>query len=104
MTKTVPAVKARQQLGSLLNEVDLKGTSIVIERDGKAKAVMISVTQFEALQRRRERARSEIQAQAERNEALLASEGKSFEEFEAEITNTIRKDCKNVSPSSEKAA
>lgn len=103
MTKTVPAVKARQQLGSLLNEVDLQGTSIVIERDGKAKAVMIPVAQFEAMQRRREQARSELQAQAERNEALMAAEGKNFEELEAEIIDTIRKDRKNTA-SSEKAA
>lgn len=56
MTKTVPAVKARQQLGTLLNEVTLKGTNVVIERDGKPMAVMVSVAEFESWQRKRQAA------------------------------------------------
>ena len=90
MTKTVPAVKARQQFGSLLNEVDLTGASIVIERDGKPKAVMVSVARFEAWEKRREQARGSLTAQAERNQALLGSEGVSIEALMDELVSASK--------------
>ena len=55
MTRAVPAVKARQQFGTLLNEINLKGSQIVIERDGKPMAVMIPYRQFEGWFQEREK-------------------------------------------------
>ena len=90
MTKTVPAVKARQQFGSLLNEVDLTGASIVIERDGKPKAVMVSVARFEAWEKRRKEALLNLSAQAERNQALLEGEGMSVETLMDEVVSATK--------------
>lgn len=71
MIKTVPAVKARQQFSSLLNEIDTTGTSVIIERDGEAKAVIIPMLRFAAWEERRRQAQYGLNAQAERNQLLL---------------------------------
>ena len=92
MTKTVPAVKARQQFGRLLDEVDLTKTSVVVERDGKAKATVVPLGDHQLLQQLREQARLELTAQAERNAALVEAEGKTFEEVEQGIISLIRQD------------
>ena len=54
MVKQIPAVQARQQLGSLLDEVRFRGTDFVIERDGKPMAVVISPEAYAQYQRARE--------------------------------------------------
>ena len=77
----MPAVKARQQFGSLLNEVDLKGTNIIIERDGKAKAVMISVSQYETWFKRREQAFDKIEKIGSEARAVWEAEGKTEDEM-----------------------
>ena len=56
MVKQIPAVKARQQLGSLLDEVRFRGTDFVIERDGKPMAVVISPEAYAQYQRSRDEA------------------------------------------------
>lgn len=42
-------MQARQNLGSLMNEVSLKGDDFIIERSGKAMVVVISVEKFQKL-------------------------------------------------------
>ena len=49
MIKTVSAMEARNRLGSLMNAVSLTGDDFVIERAGKAMAVIISVEKFNQL-------------------------------------------------------
>lgn len=56
MVKQIPAVKARQQLGSILDEVRFRGTDFVIERDGKPMAVVISTEAYAQYQRARDEA------------------------------------------------
>ena len=56
MIKQIPAVKARQQLGSLLDEVRFRGTDFVIERDGKPMAVVISPEAYAQYRRSRDEA------------------------------------------------
>ena len=94
MTKTVPAVKARQQLGTLLNEVTLEGTNVVIERDGKPVAVMVPVAEFESWQRKREAARARFLNRAERVSERVAQElereGKTQEDLEQLICDETR--------------
>ena len=51
MVKQIPAVKARQQLGSILDEVQFRGTDFVIERDGKPMAVVISPAAYAQFRR-----------------------------------------------------
>ncbi len=46
MLKKISAIQARQNLGSLMNEVSIKGDDFVIERSGKAMVVVISVEKF----------------------------------------------------------
>lgn len=41
MLKTVNAVKARQNLGQLMNEVYLKNDQYIIERDGKPMVALV---------------------------------------------------------------
>ena len=54
MLKTINALKARRNLGQLLEEVFYKGNQIVIERAGKPMAVVISPSEYEVYKRQRE--------------------------------------------------
>ncbi|MGH9660404.1 MAG: hypothetical protein ACRD96_17775 [Bryobacteraceae bacterium] len=55
MVKTVTAIKARQNLGRLLDEVYYKGDQFVIERAGRSMAAVVPVGLLEEQQARRER-------------------------------------------------
>lgn len=55
MTKKVNALKARKNLGQLLEEVYYKGDQYVIERAGRPMAAVVPVWQLEEWQKRRER-------------------------------------------------
>ncbi len=54
MTKPTTAIKARQNLGQLLEEAFYRGDEFIIERAGKPMAVLISVQEFERMQQQRE--------------------------------------------------
>jgi prevent-host-death family protein len=53
MTKTTTAIKARQNLGQLLEEAFYRGDEFIIERAGKPMAVLIPVQEFERWQKQR---------------------------------------------------
>ena len=55
MLKKVNALKARQNLGQLLEEVYYKGDQFIIERAGKPLAAVVPLWQVEARKERRER-------------------------------------------------
>ena len=55
MIKKVNALKARQNLGQLLEEVYYNGDQYVIERAGKPMAAVVPLWQLEEWQKRRER-------------------------------------------------
>lgn len=55
MAKTTTAIKARQNLGQLLEEAFYRGDEFIIERAGKPMAVLISVQEFERWQKQREK-------------------------------------------------
>jgi len=55
MVKKVTAVKARKNLGQLLEEVYYRGDQYVIERAGKPMAAIVPVWCLEELLKRRER-------------------------------------------------
>jgi prevent-host-death family protein len=50
MLKKISAMKARQNLGQLLNEVSIRGDSYIIERAGKPLAVLVDMERFQLLQ------------------------------------------------------
>ncbi|MCK4385558.1 MAG: type II toxin-antitoxin system Phd/YefM family antitoxin [candidate division Zixibacteria bacterium] len=53
MEKIISALKARQNLGTLLNEVLLKNDQFIIERNGKPMAAVIPVWQFKQWKEKR---------------------------------------------------
>ena len=55
MVKKVTALKARQNLGQLLEKVYYNGDQYVIERAGRPMAAVVPVWQVEERQKRRER-------------------------------------------------
>ena len=54
MLKKLSALKARQNLGQVMNEVSLKGDDYVIERAGKPLVAIISMEKYQILQKERE--------------------------------------------------
>ncbi len=51
MSKTISALKARQNLGRVMNEVALRGDDYIIERSGKPMVAVIPMERYQALQR-----------------------------------------------------
>jgi prevent-host-death family protein len=56
MLKKVSAIKARQNLGQLLNEVSIKGDFFIIERAGKPLAALVDLESLQKIQEDREEA------------------------------------------------
>lgn len=54
MLKKLSALKARQNLGQVMNEVSLKGDDYIIERAGKPLVAIISMEKYQILQKERE--------------------------------------------------
>ena len=54
--KKISAMKARQNLGQLLNEVSIRGDSYIIERAGKPLAALVDLERFQQLQEDQEAA------------------------------------------------
>jgi prevent-host-death family protein len=54
--KKISAMKARQNLGQLLNEVSIRGDSYIIERAGKPLAALVDMERFQQLQKDQESA------------------------------------------------
>ena len=50
MLKKISAMKARQNLGQLLNEVSIRGDAYIIERAGKPLAALVDMEKFQQLQ------------------------------------------------------
>ena len=50
MLKKISAMKARQNLGQLLNEVSIRGDAYIIERAGKPLAALVDMERFQQLQ------------------------------------------------------
>jgi prevent-host-death family protein len=55
MVTEVSAVKFRQNLGEMLNQVQYRNDSIVISRDGKPVAALVDAELFARIRRMRER-------------------------------------------------
>lgn len=55
MITEISAVKFRQNLGEMLNQVQYRSDSIVINKDGKPVAALVDAELFARIQRMRER-------------------------------------------------
>jgi len=55
MVTEVSAVKFRQNLGEMINQVQYRKDAVVVTKDGKAVAVLIDAEQFERIRRSRDR-------------------------------------------------
>ena len=84
MKRRVSAVEARKRFGEILEGVFYRGDEVVIERAGKAMAVVIPTARYEALERSRERLFELIEKNWERNKDVPA------EEIERDIQKAIR--------------
>jgi prevent-host-death family protein len=60
MQKTVSAMKARQNLGQIMNEVSLRGDDFIIERAGKPVAVLVSMEKYQIMEKSRQEAREAV--------------------------------------------
>ncbi len=60
MLKKISAMKARQNLGQIMNEVSLKGDDYIIERAGKPLVAVVSIEKFQTLQKDKDAAMSAL--------------------------------------------
>lgn len=74
------AVEARKRLGSILDEVRLRGTTFVIERDGRPAAAVVPLSVLDKLDQEREASFRQIDELRER-----IAERVSGAEFEAAL-------------------
>ena len=77
MLKKLSAMKARQNLGQVMNEVSLKGDDYIIERAGKPLVAIISMEKYQILRK-------------ERKEAFMALD-KIWEKMKSEKPETVEK-------------
>jgi prevent-host-death family protein len=54
MLKTISAMKVRQSLGQVMNEVALRGDDYIVERAGKPLVAIIPMEKYQRLQKDRE--------------------------------------------------
>jgi prevent-host-death family protein len=84
MVKKVNALKARQNLGQLLEEVYYQGDQYVIERAGKPMAAVVPLWQLEEWQKRREEFFAAVEEVQQQNHKVKP------EVIEAEVQEAIR--------------
>ena len=61
MLKKISAMKARQNLGQIMNEVSLRGDDYIIERAGKPLVAVVSIEKFQALQKDKDAAETALE-------------------------------------------
>ncbi len=83
LLKTINALKARQNLGQLLEEVFYNGDQFVIQRAGKSMAVVISLPEYEMFLKQREEDMTVFDEIREKNK------GAKLEEVKADVQETI---------------
>ncbi len=84
MVKKINALKARQNLGELLEQVYYKGDQFIIERAGRPMAAVVPVSHLEEREKRRERLFQMVEEVWKRNA------GTKPEVIEREVKEAIR--------------
>lgn len=88
MTKKITALKARHNLGQVLDEVYHRGDQYVIERDGKAMAAVVPLWFLEEWRKRKDRVFGVITAIHQRTKDVAP---KTIERVVAEAVSATRK-------------
>ena len=88
MKKTISALKARKNLGQILEEVFYKGDKVIIERAGRPMAAMVPVWLLEQWQEQREIFFDLIKKIWEKNKKVPQ---KKIEEEVKEALSSVRK-------------
>lgn len=88
MLKKISALKARQNLGQIMNEVTLLGDDFIIERAGKPMVAVVSVDKYQILLRDRELLR---QAASSIRDKMKKENTQKTEDLITEAVTAIRK-------------
>ena len=84
MERTVNALKARQNLGQILEGVYYRGDQYIVERAGKPMAAVIPISQYMQWKERRDRFFAMIDELREKNRDATP------EEIEADVAEAVR--------------
>ncbi len=89
MVSNVTAVKLRQNLGEMLNQVQYRNDSIVINKDGKPVAALVDAELFARIRRMQERFDALTQRIAKAYAEVPAEEG--LKEIDAAVRRARRR-------------
>jgi prevent-host-death family protein len=84
MQKKISAMKARQNLGQIMNEVAIRGDAYIIERAGKPLVAIIDMEKYQRLEEDRQEALQGVRS------LWSKMEGADAEEVEGVIEEAIR--------------
>jgi len=85
MLKKISAMKMRQSLGQVMNEVALRGDDYIVERAGKPLVAIIPMEKYERLQKDREGALQALST------IWQKMDGTDSEEIGALVNEAVRK-------------
>ena len=85
MLKKISAMKVRQSLGQVMNEVALRGDDYIVERAGKPLVAIIPVEKYQRLQKDREGALQSL------DKIWQKMEGTDPKEVESLVDEAVRK-------------
>lgn len=88
MLKKISAMKARQNLGQIMNEVAIRGDDYIIERAGKPLVAIIDMDKYQRLQEVRQEALQAVRSIWSKMEGADAEE---VEEIIGEAIQAARK-------------
>jgi prevent-host-death family protein len=80
LLKTISALKARKNLGEVLEEVFYNRNHFIIKRGNKPMAVIISVPEYETFRRQKEKGFNLHEATAEKNKPIPPAQPQSKRE------------------------
>ena len=84
MQKKISAMKARQNLGQIMNEVAIRGDDYIIERAGKPLVAIIDMEKYQRLEEERQEALQAVRS------IWSKMDGADVEEVEGIIGEAIR--------------
>jgi prevent-host-death family protein len=88
MYKKISALKARQNLGQVMNEVALKGDDYIIERAGKPLVAVIPIEKYQSLQ---QEIKEFFESLSEMRANLEEEDEKDMDELIEEAVQSCRK-------------
>lgn len=92
MTRVIPAFKARQNFGQLLDEARYRGSRFLVERAGKPMAVMVGIEEWENITETLAELNDPeyLESIKDARREIALGKGITFEELQAEFAKTHR--------------